>query len=69
MFAAAQKSIAGNPLYFTGIQNYTLIDSPYDCHAKSFATIADALAAIAPWNRMGHKFEVINFPATMGSGL
>ena len=50
-YAAAEKSIAGNPLYFTGIQNYTLVNSQYDCHAKGFATAEEAQHAKAQERR------------------
>lgn len=62
-YVAAEPSIAGNPLYFTGIERFDLVNSRYTCHAKVFATPEEAQAAVRPWNNLWHKFEVVPAPA------
>ncbi len=58
MFGATEKAIAGNELYFTGSDSFDTVNSRHACHAKLFKTREAAVAAIAPWNGVGHKFEV-----------
>jgi hypothetical protein len=57
-FVAAEPSIAGNPLYYTGIQNFTLVNSQYVSHAQVFRSAEEAAAAVEAWNRLGHRFAV-----------
>ena len=57
-YVAFERAIAGNPLYFTGMANYTLVNTPYLEGAQLFSTAAEAAAAVAPWNRLGRTFLV-----------
>lgn len=62
-FVATEPAIAGNPLYFTGIQRFDLVHSQYVVHAQVFATPEAAQAAVRPWNDLGHQFTVSTAPA------
>lgn len=53
-FVAVRKAIAGNDLYFTGADNFTLVDSPYFCGARVHESAEQLQSKVAPWNRMGH---------------
>lgn len=52
-FVAVRKALAGNDLYFTGSDNFTLVDSPYFCGARVHESAEQLQGAVAPWNRMG----------------
>ena len=66
-YSASEPAIAGNPLYYTGIERFDLVNSPYECHARFFATAEAAARAVAPWNALGHQFTVAPAPFTNGS--
>lgn len=58
LFIASEPAIAGNPLYFTGIENFTLVNSKYLEDAQLFDSREQAEEAVRPWNALGHRFTV-----------
>lgn len=57
-YVGVTASLAGNTLYFTDSDSFSLLATPYRRNAAEFHTFDACAQAIAPWNALGWNWTV-----------